>query len=422
MRKVLLSLLLILISGSVGYFIGINKVDWQWKNYQPNITITGKAPPNQNMNVDFSTLWVVMDKLERNYYDKTVIDPQKLLNGAISGMVASLGDPYTTYLPPAQNEDFKATLAGEFEGIGAELGMNDQKIVIVAPLDGSPALKAGLRAGDEIVKVDGENILGWNISQAVEKIRGPKGSKVLLTVVPKAGGEAKDISITRDKINVDSVFMWVKKPSELDQVDKAQLPKELQDQKIAYIRLSQFGDRTNQEWLEMINDLDLRIQKGEDIRGLVLDLRNNPGGYLTDAVFISSEFLPVGTVIVTQEDGQKNRLEMKVERNGLLQDMPLIVLVNKGSASASEIVSGALRDHERAEIVGETSFGKGTIQTAEDLGGGAGLHVTVAKWLTPNGTWVHKEGLKPDVEVAIDSKDQSHDIQLEKAIQELLNS
>ena len=422
MRKVLVSLLLIVISASVGYFIGINKVEWQWKNYQPNISITGKSPPNPNMAVDFSMLWLVMDKIQANYYDKTVIDPQKLLNGAISGMVASLGDPYTTYLPPAENKDFKATLAGEFEGIGAELGMNEERIVIVAPLDGSPALKAGLKAGDEIVKVDGEVILGWNISQAVEKIRGPKGSKVLLTVVPKAGGEAKDVSITRDKINVDSVFMWVKKPSEIDQIDVSKLPEGLADQKIAYIRLSQFGDRTNQEWLSMINDLDLKIKNGEDIKGLVLDLRNNPGGYLTDAVFISSDFLPVGKTIVIQEDGQKARLEMKVERNGLLQDMPLIVIVNKGSASASEIVSGALRDHGRALILGETSFGKGTIQTAEDLGGGAGLHVTVAKWLTPNGTWVHKEGLKPDIEVKVDEKDQSHDAQLEQAIAELFKS
>lgn len=422
MRKILLSLLLILISGSVGYFIGINKVQWDWKNYQPNITVTGKLPPDPNMEVDFSTLWVVMDKIEQNYYDKSLIDPQKLLNGAISGMVASLDDPYTTYLPPAQNEDFKATLAGQFEGIGAELGMNDQKIVIVAPLDGSPALKAGLRAGDEITKVNGENTFGWNISQAVEKIRGPKGSEVLLTVLPKAGGEEKDVSIVRDKINVDSVFMWIKKPKDIDQIDQAKLPKEMLDQDVAYIRLSQFGDRTNEEWLSMINELDLKIKQGTDVKGLVLDLRNNPGGYLTDAVFISSEFLPIGDTVVIQEDSRKQQLPMKVERKGLLQDMPVIILVNKGSASASEIVSGALRDHGRALIVGETSFGKGTIQTAEDLGGGAGLHVTVAKWLTPNQIWVHKEGLKPDVESAVDTKDQSHDAQLEKAISELLKS
>lgn len=422
MRKILLSLLLILISGSVGYFIGINKVQWDWKNYQPNITVTGKLPPNPNMEVDFSTMWVVMDKIEQNYYDKSLIDPQKLLNGAISGMVASLDDPYTTYLPPAQNEDFKATLAGQFEGIGAELGMNEQKIVIVAPLDGSPALKAGLRAGDEITKVNGENTFGWNISQAVEKIRGPKGSEVLLTVLPKSGGEEKDVSIVRDKINVDSVFMWIKKPKDIDQIDQAKLPKEILDQDIAYIRLSQFGDRTNEEWLSMINELDLKMKQGTEVKGLVLDLRNNPGGYLTDAVFISSEFLPVGDTVVIQEDSRKQQLPMKVERKGLLQDMPVIILVNKGSASASEIVSGALRDHGRALIVGETSFGKGTIQTAEDLGGGAGLHVTVAKWLTPNQIWVHKDGLKPDVESEVDTKNQSRDAQLEKAISELLKS
>lgn len=422
MRKVLVSLLLIVISAYAGYMFGVNKVEWEWKNYQPNITVSNKQPPNPNMEVDFSVLWTVMDKLEANYYDKTVIDPQEMLNGAVTGLVASLGDPYTTYLPPAQNEDFKETLAGQFEGIGAELGVEENKIIVVAPLDGSPAKEAGLRAGDQILKVDDEVILGWTINQAVDKIRGPKGSNVLLTVVHKTEENQREVAITRGTINVDSVFMWTKKANEIDEINAQDLPEAMRDQQIAYIRLSQFGDRTNQEWLQMVNDLNLKINMGEDIKGLVLDLRNNPGGYLTDAVFISSDFIPVGETVVMQEDSKKNRIELKTERKGLLPDIPLVILVNRGSASASEIVSGAMRDHERAILVGEKSFGKGTIQTAEDLGGGAGLHITIAKWLTPNGTWVHKEGLTPDVEVAIDEKDPSHDAQLEKAIEELLQS
>jgi len=422
MRKVLVSIILVLISGYIGYLFGVNKVEWAWKGYQPQITVTNKQPPNPNMNVDFSIFWTVMDKLEANYYDKTLLDPQKMLDGAVSGMVASLEDPYTAYLPPVLNQDFKETLAGQFEGIGAELGMNEQKIVVVAPLDGSPAKEAGLRAGDEIVKVDGKLTFGWNLNQAVEKIRGPQGSEVLLTVVHKSEENPREVAITRDKINVDSVFLWVKEVNEIDEINKDSIPESLRGEKVVYIRLSQFGDRTNQEWLSMINNLDLQINQGSNIKGMILDLRNNPGGYLTDAVFISSEFLPVGSTVVIQEDSKKNQTKMNVERKGLLQDVPLVVLINKGSASASEIVSGAMRDHKRARIIGETSFGKGTIQTAEDLGGGAGLHITVAKWLTPNGTWVHTEGLTPDTVVEVDTKDQSHDAQLEKAISELLQS
>lgn len=422
MRKVLVSFFLMLLSGYGGYFIGTNAVDIAWQNYVPNITIKNQMPPDPNMEVDFSVMWTVMDKLESNYYDKTLIDPQKMLNGAVMGMVASLDDPYTTYLPPVQNEGFKQQLAGEFEGIGAELGMNEAQIVVVAPLDGSPARKAGLRPGDEILEVNGEPTFGWTLNQAVEKIRGPKGSQVLLTVHHKTEEDTREVSITRDTIQVDSVTMWIKKASEIDQINQDALPETLRDQDVAYIRLSQFGDRTNQEWVKKINELDLKIKQGTKVNGLVLDLRNNPGGYLTDAVFISSEFLPTGSTVVTQEEGRGKSLTMKVERKGLLLDLPVVVLINRGSASASEIVSGALRDHERAILVGEKSFGKGTIQSAEDLGGGAGLHITVAKWLTPDGTWVHKEGLTPDVEVAIDEKDQSRDSQLEKAIAELLQS
>lgn len=422
MRKVLISVLLIVLAGYGGYLYGTHSVNVAWANYVPNITVKNQMPPDPNMDLDFSIMWTVMDKLESNYYDKSLIDPQKMLNGAVMGLVASLDDPYTTYLPPVQNEGFKQTLAGEFQGIGAELGMNEGTIIIVAPLDGSPAQKSGLRPGDAILSVNGESTSGWTLNQAVEKIRGPKGSDVTLNVFSKDAEEPRDVKLTRDTIQVDSVTMWVKKASEIDEINKDKLPENLRNETVAYIRLSQFGDRTNQEWIKMINDLDLKMKQGTDVKGLVLDLRNNPGGYLTDAVFIASEFLPVGDTVVTQEEGKGRDLAMKVERKGLLPNLPLVILINKGSASASEIVSGAMRDHERAELVGEKSFGKGTIQSAEDLGGGAGLHITIAKWLTPNGTWVHKQGLTPDVEAEVDAKDPSHDQQLEKAINELLQS
>lgn len=414
------TVLIVFIAFILGYYVGVNKINIDWKHFKPHVVVSSKEPPPSITNVDFSPMWDVLAKLENNYYDKTAIDSQKLLNGAISGMVSSLDDPYTVYLPPKQNDNFKQGLAGTFSGIGAELGMKGKQIVVVAPLDGSPAEKAGIKPGDAVLKVDGLQTFGWNLNQAVEKIRGPKGSDVKLTIQHKGETAFADVKIIRDTIQVKSVVLWVKPIQDISEIDKKTVPATAQKSKIAYIRLSQFGDTTNNEWVNIVNTLSLQLQKDKDIKGIVFDLRNNPGGYLNDALFISSDFLPVGKTVVMQEDRKKERTSLNVSRNGLLLEVPVVVLINKGSASASEIVAGALRDHKRAKLVGETSFGKGTVQTAEQIGeNGAGLHVTVAKWLTPNGTWVHQKGLTPDIEVAIDTKDQSHDAQLEKAIREL---
>ncbi len=228
----------------------------------------------------------------------------------------------------------------------------------------------------------------------------------------KIWNKTQDIKITRDTLTVKSVSMWVKRTGEIEGV---KIDKKFANDEIAYIRLSQFGDNTNQEWLSLANKLSLDIAKDNKIKGLVLDLRNNPGGYLTDATFIASEFIKSGTVVI-QDTGNGETTHFTVLRKGLLADVSLVVLINKGSASASEIVAGALRDYERAKLVGETSFGKGTIQQAEDLGNGAGLHVTIAKWLTPKGIWVHGKGLTPDYSISLDAKDLSHDTQLEKAV------
>lgn len=413
--------ILMLISGLVGYYVGITKIQVDWRNYQPKIEVIGKEkPPSSEAKVDFAPLWAVMQKLESTYYDKKTINPQKFLDGAISGAVGSLDDPYTVYLPPARNTDFKQGLAGKFEGIGAELGMRGKQIIIVAPIDGSPAQKAGLRPGDAILKVDSDFTNGWAISQAVDKIRGPKGTDVILTILHKSESEPKEIKITRDTITVKSVVSWIKKVKDIDEINKkTEGLRNAQDNKIVYVRLSQFGDNTNSEWQIIAAQVDRTIKSDKEIAGVVLDLRNNPGGYLTDAVYIISEFVGDG-VAVMQEDRNGDRTAYRVNGKGLLYNVPLTVLINKGSASASEIVAGAMQDHKRATLVGEISFGKGTIQQAEDLGGGAGLHVTIAKWLTPNGNWVHQKGLAPDVKVDLDSKDQSHDTQLEKAVEELV--
>jgi carboxyl-terminal processing protease len=408
-------ILLILISGLVGYYIGVNKVNFDWKGYKPQVNVESKSPPPEISNVDFAKFWTVWQKLEANYYDKSKLDPQKMLDGAISGMVSSLGDPFTVYLPPVQNENFKAGMAGQFQGIGAELGMKENQIIVISPLTGSPAQKAGVRAGDAILAVDGTSVSNWSISQAVEKIRGPKGTPVTLTL-RQDEENPREVEIVRDVITVNSVEAYIKKAKDVERVKISGADGE---ESIAYVRLSQFGDNTNKDWLEAINNLSIELRKNGDVKGIVFDLRNNPGGYLTDAVFIAAEFLEEGKTVVIEEENNEQQV-LNVNRKGLLLDIPVIVLVNKGSASASEIVAGALRDHERANLLGETTFGKGTIQQAEDLGNGAGVHITIAKWLTPNEIWVHDKGLKPDIEVELNPDEPDRDFQLERAIQELL--
>lgn len=413
----------LLIAGLLGYTIGVTKITLDWHNFQPQVDLSSKEPPASLMHADFGMFWTVLDKLEGSYYNKTAINAQKILDGAISGMVNSLDDPYTVYLPPQQNNDFKQGLAGKFEGIGAELGLKNKQIIVVAPLDGSPAKKAGVKAGDVILKVNGQSTLGWTLNQTVDKIRGPKGTQVALDILHKSATKPDAIKITRDTITVKSITSWTKSIKDVEGVSKTDTLKNAANDKVVYIRLSQFGDSTNDEWQKIANTVASEMRNDKSIKGVVFDLRNNPGGYLTDAVYIASEFIKDG-VAVMQEDKNGERTSYDVSGKGILTDVPVIVLINGGSASASEIVSGALRDHKRAKLVGEKSFGKGTIQQAEDLGGGAGLHVTIAKWLTPSGTWVgngkNGTGLTPDVVVAIDQKDPSHDVQLEKAIEALL--
>jgi carboxyl-terminal processing protease len=369
----------------------------------------------------------VIVKLNSMYYDKTKIDAGKMVTGAISGMVASLGDPYTSFFPPKQNTDFKTQLAGEFSGIGAELSLNDQnQIIVMAPLDGSPAEKAGVKSGDLIVKVDGKMTSGWTLAQAVEVIRGHKGTKVTITVLHPKEKEAHDLTIVRDTIQVKSVTSWVKQfdCSKGTCVQSSNCsPTAGGCITVAYIRISQFGDKTNSEWLAAVNKIMPQIKAAKNFKGIILDVRNNPGGYLNDAVYIASEFIKSGP-IVKQQDGNGKIESMDVNRTGVLLTEPLLVLINKGSASASEIVSGALQDYGRAKLVGEQSFGKGTIQQAVDLDGGGSVHISIGKWLTPKERWVHEKGLTPDIAVVFDASASAKmtdkmDNQIFRAIKEL---
>ncbi len=412
--------IVVIIAALLGYLYGTNKISLGWRDFKPIVSVTTKSPP-PGTNLDMKLFYEVMDRVNQDYYDKSKLDSIKLLYGAINGMLSSLEDPYTSFFPPKQNTEFKTQLSGEFSGIGAELTLDSSnRIIVVAPLDESPAQKAGIRSGDIIVEVNGEETAGWTVAQAVEKIRGPRGTTVELTIIHDRDKNSVKIKIVRDTIIIKSVTGWVKKMLCRDICEEKD-----SGRPVAYIRLSQFGDKTNNEWIALVNSLNNQIRQQKNFKGIVLDLRNNPGGYLNDAVFIASEFLRSGAVVI-QEDASKQQEILSVSRRGTFLEGPLIVIINKGSASASEIVAGALRDHKRAKLVGEKSFGKGTVQQAVDVDNGASVHVSVAKWLTPKGSWINKIGIEPDIKVEFDAtksaklKDKKFDNQLEAAIRELL--
>ncbi|MDD5147711.1 MAG: S41 family peptidase [Candidatus Daviesbacteria bacterium] len=393
--KIVLTLILAFL---LGWQLGHRDVQFKLATYRPTLSIVNKEPP-KNIDIDFKLFWNTWDLLSRSYLDKKAIDPNKLFYGAISGMVSSLGDPYTVFLTPDQQKFSKEELNGSFDGVGIQLGFNkDKRLVVVAPLDGTPALKAGIEPGDTIVKIGDKDTTGISLPEAVNLIRGPKGTKVSLTIFREGESDTRVFSLNRDTIVVKSVTVSYK---------ETKLGK-----KVAIIKLSRFGERTEDEWNSVVAEI---LAAGS--QAVILDLRNNPGGFLDGAVFIASEFLEGGSV-VQQEDSEGAKTLFKVSRIGKLTKIPLLVLVNKGSASASEIVAGALQDRARAKLVGEKSFGKGTIQNAEDLAGGAGIHITIAKWLTPNGRWVNdSQGIDPDVIIEADKEDATKDLQLEKAIE-----
>ncbi|MBI2008760.1 PDZ domain-containing protein [Candidatus Amesbacteria bacterium] len=417
LRNLILVVCLVAVSATMGYEFGQQKLKWSFKNWRPAVVVN-KLPTLEGKpaDVDFALFWTVWDKMNAEYVDKTALDAVKMVNGAISGMVAAAGDPYTVFLSPQENKEAKEDLGGSFEGVGIQLGFRDGRLAVVSPLAGMPAIKAGVRAGDYIlhIKDTAKNVdrdtEGMSLPEAVKLIRGPKGTKVELSLLHNNNGEEPySITLWRETIVVKSV--------QLEFINN-----------VAWVKLTRFGDLTQGEWEETVS----RIKNQElssharGIRGIVLDLRNNPGGYLEGAVYIAGEFLPAGKSVVAQQYGDGTKINDTVKRNGRLLKTPLVVVVNKGSASAAEILAGALQDYKRAKIVGEQSFGKGSVQQPEDFSGGAGLHVTIARWLRPNGEWLDKKGITPDVIVkyepdgnASDSGDWKSDLQLVKAVEML---
>jgi len=341
-------------------------------------------------------IWRILD---REYIDPEALDPQKAIHGAASGLVSSLGDPYTAFVEPVAAAIINEDMSGSFEGIGASVEMVDGELTIVRLLPNSPAFKAGLKERDVVLEVDGVPLEGKSLMEAVSLIRGPKGTVVELLIRREGVPEPFLVSVTRDKV-------------ELETVESRML-----EGGIAYLRLTEFNAVSADRVHEALDGL-----LKEAPSGLVFDLRGNPGGYLQMAVEVASEFLPKGSLVLQEVQRDRPTREYRVKRQGLATEIPLVVLVNRSSASASEIVAGAIRDNGRGVLVGEETFGKGSVQNTHTLENGASLRVTIARWLLPSGRNLDGQGIEPDIKVPMTAEDvaEGRDPQLERAIQYLV--
>jgi len=365
-------------------------------------TQSGSTLGDPEQEVDIDLMWGVWRLLQSHYIDPGALKTNQMVMGAVTGMVNAVGDPYTVFMTPVENTDFRDSLSGHLQGIGAELAERDNQIVVVSPIKGSPAEKAGLLPDDVIVQIDGADIAGQNLNDVVSKIRGEKGTSVTLSLLRAGEDDLIKMTITRDDITVPSTQYEIKQTG---------------TGAIGYLAINQFGSETIKE----VTDI-LQTVKPQELKGFIIDLRYNGGGYLEGAVDLVSMFLKEGKVVsVDSRKGDPQR--HYVSGRTVLADIPLVVLQNQGSASASEIAAGALQDHDRATIVGMKSFGKGTVQEVIDLPGGSSLRVTIARWLTPDGRDLGKEGVVPDITVDRTREDivAGRDPQLQAALEWLLD-
>ena len=359
----------------------------------------GSTKTPAELNTLFKPFWEAWRIVHEDYVDQPVED-NKLMQGAISGMMSALGDPHSSYMDPDQSRQANVPLEGGYEGIGAWVDTTGGYLVITNPMPGSPAEKAGIKPGDVVVAVDGQDMTGVVGNLVLRKILGPAGTKVTLTILRKSEPKPIDVTIERAKIVIPD------------------LKAKMLDQNIAYIQLFTFGGNTASELHNTLVDL---LAKKPD--GVILDLRNNGGGYLDTAILVVSEFIKPDQVVMYEQFGDGTRKTYKSSSGGVATDIPLVVLVNEGSASASEITAGAIQDYQRGLLIGTTTYGKGSVQNWIPLGNNEGIvRVTVARWLTPKERNIHKNGLKPDVEVKLTEEDLTNkkDPQLDKAIEILL--
>lgn len=339
--------------------------------------------------INFNQFWDVWDKIKEKHVGEPT-DDASLFYGAMEGLVASLDDPYSVYFPPESAEEFTRSLNGEFEGIGAEVGIRDNKLKIIAPLPESPAEKAGLRPGDTIYAIDSEEATGLSLEEAVSKIRGPEGTVVVLTVTHDGLESVEDIQITRDTINVPTIN-WKMAEDTVEGGDYDDLKVKLAEKNIIYLRVSYFNKETWSEFDRAVKEIVLKSPKG-----VILDLRSNPGGFLETSVDVASEWVEEG-IIVSEGGAEVDNGIFYSRGKHRLVGIPTVVLVDEGTASGSEIVAGALQDHGLATLVGKQTFGKGSVQDFEILPDGSALKLTIARWYTPANRMIDKEGITPDV-------------------------
>lgn len=375
------------------------------RSFQVDSSILNIGTARRDLDLDL--FWRVLSITRSEYIDSDEIEDQELEYGAIKGLVSSLDDPATVFLTPEETEEFNASSQGKyFEGIGAELGYDNGQIIIVTPLEGSPAKEAGIRPGDYILKIDDYELTSDDtVYDAVAKIRGEAGTEVVLTVLHGGEEESVEITITRKEITVPSMS--------LELVGA--------DENIAYLKVGRFTETDYEEWVakwgEKVDEIiDTKSEK------MILDLRGNPGGFFDSAIYAGDEFLDEGFVISKQRDAGGNIRNYDSTKRGSLKDIEVVVLVNAGSASASEILAGALQQAQRASIIGEETFGKGTAQRIYDLEDGSTLHLTILRWLLPDGSLIDRDNpVVPDVKVELTNEDfiQGNDPQLDKAIETL---
>ncbi|MBU1159947.1 S41 family peptidase [Patescibacteria group bacterium] len=401
LRKIIYAfvvLMLFLATFSGGVFLGytqkpaVEKVTGLFNKEVPDLSAFDDIK-----GVDFSPFWVAWNELNKKYVDKTKLDDQKRVWGAIQGMVNAVGDPYTTFFPPEESKMFQENISGDFEGVGMEIAVRQGQLIVVSPLKGTPADKSGIKAGDKIIKIDDTITNDMTADQAARLIRGPRGTSVTLTILRDSEDKPLEITITRDIIKIPAINTESKPDG------------------IFVIELYNFSGNSATAFREALREF---ILSGNN--KLILDLRNNPGGYLEYAVENASWFLPAGEDIVIEKFGNGDETPYKSKGYDIFNDLPMIILVNKGTASASEIMAGALQEYGIAKLVGEKTFGKGSVQELVQITPETSLKITIAKWLTPvKKQSISDEGLEPDFEIKFTEEDfeAERDPQMEKAVE-----
>lgn len=370
LRRYLLSICLVLVF-AIGVFVGRSTV----KVNAATNSISNKTTTSETVkDIDFEPFWDVWDKVQTRFVRRPA-DQQQMFYGAIQGMVASLGDPYSVYFTPEIAKQFQEELDGTFSGIGAEVGMKNARVIVIAPLPESPAEAAGLRAGDYIAEINGKSTEGLTVEEAVKQIRGPQGTKV-------------DLTLVREGVKVPVKISIIRKTIELKSVTHQILPGN-----VLLMTITSFNDQTLPQFNQAIT-----VALDKNVKGIIVDLRNNPGGFFDGAIAVASEWLDPNTVVVAERGkGDGPRKEFFSTGTHRLRGIPTAVLINGGSASASEIVAGALQDQNKAKLIGEKSFGKGSVQEYEELPDGSALKLTIALWYTPNDRSINESGIVPDI-------------------------